>query len=49
MINFGAKLRRLDLGIGMNDGPTKTELFSLLERRGLSQNLNKKRSDKIKA
>ena len=48
MINFSAKLRRLELGITMNDGPSKTELLSLLAREGLNLNLNKKRSAKTK-
>ena len=48
VINFSAKLRRLDLGITMKDGPSKTELLSLLAREGLNLNLNKKRSAKGK-
>jgi DNA phosphorothioation-associated putative methyltransferase len=49
MIDFAAKLRRLDLGTTMNDGPSKPELLSLLASKGLSHNLNKKRSAKAKA
>ena len=43
MINFSAKLRRLELGVGTNDGPSKGELLSLLSSKGLTQNLNRKR------
>jgi DNA phosphorothioation-associated putative methyltransferase len=46
MISFSAKLRGLDLGVAMNGGPSKAELLPLLARKGLSQNLNKKRSAK---
>jgi hypothetical protein len=46
MINFSAKLRRLDLGTGTNDEPTKRELLALLSSKGLNQNLCRKRYTK---
>jgi DNA phosphorothioation-associated putative methyltransferase len=49
MINFSAKLRRLELGVGTKDGPSKGELLSLLSSKGLTQNLNRKRHTKLAA
>jgi DNA phosphorothioation-associated putative methyltransferase len=43
MINFSAKLRRLEIGVGTNGGPTKGELRSLLASKGLNQNLTRRR------
>jgi DNA phosphorothioation-associated putative methyltransferase len=49
MINFSAKLRRLDLGVATGGGPSKAELLGLLASKGLNQSLTKKRSVKAQA
>jgi hypothetical protein len=49
MVNFSAKLRRLELGIPTNGGPGKAELLALLATKGLNQNLNRKRNAKASA
>src|SRR4030095_13492224 len=49
MINFSAKLRRLEIGPGTSGGPTKEELLALLSTKGLTLNLRKKSYSKALA
>jgi hypothetical protein len=44
MVAFSSKLRKLGIAEQMGLGPTKAEFVALLERHGLNENLNKKRS-----